>query len=77
MFSLKAALIYFGIVVLGTLVMSWLSAFSSAGIVPNASTEERWAAFRMLLLGAVFGVPWPPLGLIGIVAALAFHFLSK
>lgn len=77
LFSIKVAMIYFGIVAAATLIMSWFSAFSSVGIASNASEDERREVFRMLLFGAVVGTPWPPLHVIGIIAALAFHFLSK
>jgi hypothetical protein len=78
LFSFKAAITYFAIVVAGTLLMSWSSAFSSHGIVPNtASQEERWGAFRMLLFGLAFGIPWWPIDIVGIVAALAVHYLTK
>jgi hypothetical protein len=36
LFSLETALVYFGIVVFGTLIMSWLYAFSSVVMATNA-----------------------------------------
>ena len=76
-FSLKAALIYLGIVGGGTLLMSWRAAFSPNGNAPNASREEQQEVFRTLLFGAVVGIPWFPLDLVAIVASLAFHYSTK
>jgi hypothetical protein len=79
--SLKAALIYFGVVVVGFIVMASLSAFSTEGLAPNASKEEQWALFRKILsnyvTASIIGFSCYPLNLIGIVAALGFHFLTK
>lgn len=79
--SLKAALIYFGVVVVGFFVMASLSAFSSEGLAPNASKEEQWALFRKIqsdyVIASIVGFSCYPLNLVGIVAALAFHIMTK
>jgi uncharacterized membrane protein len=79
--SFKASLIYVGVVAVGFLLMSCLSAFSSDGLAPNASKEEQSALFRKILsnyvTASIVGFSCFPLNLIGIVAALAFHFLTK